>query len=127
MDRTGANFFKVVEGMKLRLKASPVPMVIPIGAEESFTGVVDLIMMKAIIWDEASQGMLFDYRDIPAELVAHLVCSPAAVGLCGAELATGAGWFGLRSHPGPIGSISFGGPALPEWFDPTLRQVAQPR
>ena len=65
--------------------------------------------------------------DIPAELVAHLVCSPAAVGLCGAELATGAGWFGLRSHPGPIGSISFGGPALPEWFDPTLRQVAQPR
>jgi elongation factor G len=55
--------------MKLRLKASPVPMVIPIGAEENFTGVVDLIKMKAIIWDEASQGMLFDYRDIPAELV----------------------------------------------------------
>ena len=70
MDRTGANFFKVVEGMKLRLKASPVPMVIPIGAEESFTGVVDLIMMKAIIWDEASQGMKFEYRDIPAELLA---------------------------------------------------------
>jgi elongation factor G len=69
MDRTGANFFKVVEGMKLRLKANPVPMVIPIGAEENFTGVVDLIMMKAIIWDEASQGMKFEYRDIPAELV----------------------------------------------------------
>ena len=69
MDRTGANFFKVVEGMKLRLKASPVPMVIPIGAEENFTGVVDLIMMKAIIWDEASQGMKFEYRDIPAELL----------------------------------------------------------
>ena len=69
MDRTGANFFKVVEQMKLRLKASPVPMVIPIGAEENFTGVVDLIKMKAIIWDEASQGMKFDYRDIPAELV----------------------------------------------------------
>jgi elongation factor G len=69
MDRTGANFFKVVDQMKLRLKASPVPMVIPIGAEENFTGVVDLIKMKAIIWDEASQGMLFDYRDIPAELV----------------------------------------------------------
>jgi elongation factor G len=51
------------------LKASPVPMVIPIGAEENFTGVVDLIKMKAIIWDEASQGMLFDYKDIPAELV----------------------------------------------------------
>ncbi|MEY3487987.1 MAG: hypothetical protein RL075_1992 [Pseudomonadota bacterium] len=70
MDRTGANFFKVVEGMKLRLKASPVPMVIPIGAEENFTGVVDLIMMKAIIWDEASQGMKFEYRDIPADLLA---------------------------------------------------------
>ena len=69
MDRTGANFFKVVEQMKLRLKASPVPMVIPIGAEENFTGVVDLIKMKAIIWDEASQGMKFDYREIPAELV----------------------------------------------------------
>ncbi|MFZ2736878.1 MAG: elongation factor G [Burkholderiaceae bacterium] len=69
MDRTGANFFKVVDQMKLRLKASPVPMVIPIGAEEHFTGVVDLIKMKAIIWDEASQGMLFDYRDIPADLV----------------------------------------------------------
>jgi elongation factor G len=69
MDRTGANFFKVVEQMKLRLKASPVPMVIPIGAEENFTGVVDLLKMKAIIWDEASQGMKFDYREIPAELV----------------------------------------------------------
>ena len=69
MDRTGANFFKVVEQMKLRLKANPIPMVIPIGAEENFTGVVDLIKMKAIIWDEASQGMLFDYREIPAELV----------------------------------------------------------
>jgi elongation factor G len=69
MDRTGANFFKVVDQMKLRLKASPVPMVIPIGAEENFTGVVDLIKMKAIIWDEASQGMLFDYREIPAELL----------------------------------------------------------
>ena len=69
MDRTGANFFKVVEGMKLRLKANPVPMVIPIGAEENFTGVVDLIKMKAIIWDEASQGMKFDYREIPAELL----------------------------------------------------------
>ncbi len=69
MDRTGANFFKVVEQMKLRLKANPVPMVIPIGAEENFTGVVDLIKMKAIIWDEASQGMLFDYHEIPAELL----------------------------------------------------------
>jgi elongation factor G len=70
MDRQGANFFKVVEQMKVRLKASPVPIVIPIGAEESFTGVVDLIKMKAIIWDEASQGMKFSYEDIPADLVA---------------------------------------------------------
>ncbi|MDO8455691.1 MAG: elongation factor G [Burkholderiaceae bacterium] len=70
MDRTGANFYKVVEGMKLRLKASPVPIVIPIGAEENFTGVVDLIKMKAIIWDEASQGMKFTYEDIPADLLA---------------------------------------------------------
>ncbi len=70
MDRSGANFFKVVEQMKTRLKASPVPIVIPIGAEDTFAGVVDLIKMKAIIWDEASQGMKFDYRDIPAELQA---------------------------------------------------------
>ncbi|WP_332673555.1 elongation factor G [Aromatoleum sp.] len=68
MDRQGANFFKVVEQMKLRLKANPVPIVIPIGAEENFVGVVDLVRMKAIYWDEASQGMKFDYRDIPAEL-----------------------------------------------------------
>jgi len=69
MDRTGANFFKVVDQMKLRLKANPVPIVIPIGAEENFTGVVDLRKMKAIIWDEASQGMKFTFEDIPAELV----------------------------------------------------------
>ena len=69
MDRTGANFFKVVDQMKLRLKANPIPIVIPIGAEENFTGVVDLRKMKAIILDEASQGMKFEYRDIPAELV----------------------------------------------------------
>jgi elongation factor G len=69
MDRTGANFFKVVDQMKLRLKANPVPIVIPIGAEENFTGVVDLRKMKAIIWDEASQGMKFTFEDIPADLV----------------------------------------------------------
>jgi elongation factor G len=69
MDRTGANFFKVVDQMKMRLKASPVPIVIPIGAEENFTGVVDLIKMKAIIWDEASQGMKFNFEDIPANLL----------------------------------------------------------
>jgi elongation factor G len=69
MDRTGANFFKVVDQMKLRLKANPVPIVIPIGAEDNFTGVVDLRKMKAIIWDEASQGMKFTFEDIPADLV----------------------------------------------------------
>ena len=71
MDRTGANFFKVYEQMKTRLSANPVPIVIPIGAEENFTGVVDLVKMKAIIWDEASQGMKFTYSDIPAELEAE--------------------------------------------------------
>ncbi|MDO9089577.1 MAG: elongation factor G [Burkholderiaceae bacterium] len=70
MDRTGANFFKVVDQMRQRLKANPVPIVIPIGAEENFTGVIDLIKMKAIIWDEASQGMKFEYREIPADLSA---------------------------------------------------------
>ncbi|MEQ1532471.1 MAG: elongation factor G [Sideroxydans sp.] len=70
MDRTGANFFKVVTQMETRLKATPVPLVIPIGAEEGFVGVVDLIKMKAIIWDEASQGMKFDYSEIPADLQA---------------------------------------------------------
>ena len=69
MDRTGANFFKVYDQMKLRLKANPVPVVIPIGAEENFKGVVDLRKMKAIIWDEATQGMKFNFEDIPADLV----------------------------------------------------------
>jgi elongation factor G len=70
MDRTGANFFKVYEQMRSRLKANPVPMQVPIGAEENFQGVIDLVKMKAIYWDEASQGMKFDYREIPAELLA---------------------------------------------------------
>ena len=68
MDRTGANFFKVYEQMKSRLKANPVPIVVPIGAEEHFKGVVDLLKMKAIVWDEASQGTKFEYVPIPAEL-----------------------------------------------------------
>ena len=71
MDRQGADFFKVVDQMGSRLKANPVPIVIPIGKEDYFQGVVDLIKMKAIYWDEASQGMKFDYRDIPAELQAQ--------------------------------------------------------
>lgn len=70
MDRAGANFFKVYEQMRARLKANPIPLQVPIGAEEKFEGVVDLIKMKAVYWDEASQGMKFDYRDIPADLKA---------------------------------------------------------
>ncbi|MFA5083345.1 MAG: elongation factor G, partial [Hydrogenophilaceae bacterium] len=69
MDRSGANFFKVYEQMRTRLKANPVPIQVPIGAEDKFAGVVDLVKMKAILWDEASQGMKFEYGDIPADLV----------------------------------------------------------
>ena len=69
MDRTGANFFKVYEQMRLRLKANPVAIQIPIGSEDNFKGVVDLVKMKAIFWDEASKGMKFEYAEIPAELV----------------------------------------------------------
>ena len=70
MDRAGADFFKVYDQMRARLKANPIPLQVPIGAEEKFEGVVDLIKMKAIYWDEESQGMKFDYRDIPADLKA---------------------------------------------------------
>ena len=70
MDRTGANFFKVYEQMRARLKANPIPMQVPIGAEENFEGVVDLVKMKAIYWDDSSQGMKFDYREIPENLIA---------------------------------------------------------
>ena len=69
MDRTGADFDKVVGQLKSRLGANPVPMQVPIGAEENFEGVVDLVKMKAIYWDVESQGMKFEYRDIPANLV----------------------------------------------------------
>jgi len=68
MDRTGANFFKVYDQLKTRLRANPVPIVIPVGAEDTFKGVIDLIKMKAIIWDDATQGVKFEYGDIPAEL-----------------------------------------------------------
>ena len=68
MDRVGANFFKVYDQMKSRLKANPVPIQVPIGAEDKFEGVVDLVKMKAIYWDDASQGMKYDMRDIPADL-----------------------------------------------------------
>ncbi len=69
MDRQGANFFRVVEQMKTRLRANPVPIVIPVGAEDSFSGVVDLLKMKSIIWNDATQGTTFEYGDIPADLV----------------------------------------------------------
>ena len=69
MDRTGANFFKVHDQMRARLKANPIPIQIPIGAEENFKGVVDLVKMKAILWDDESQGIKFTYEDIPADLV----------------------------------------------------------
>ncbi|MGB3462800.1 elongation factor G [Rhodanobacter lindaniclasticus] len=68
MDRTGANFEKVVSQLKSRLGAHPVPMQVPIGAEDNFTGVIDLLRMKAISWDMETQGMKFDLSDIPAEL-----------------------------------------------------------
>ena len=69
MDRAGADFFKVHEQMKSRLKANPIPIQVPIGAAETFTGVVDLVKMKAIIWNEADNGVTFDYKDIPEELI----------------------------------------------------------
>lgn len=69
MDRTGANFFRVVEQVKERLGGNPVPIVVPIGAEDTFEGVVDLLEMKSIIWDVPSQGMKFEYGEIPADLV----------------------------------------------------------
>ncbi|MDC8011526.1 elongation factor G [Tahibacter soli] len=68
MDRTGADFKKVVGQLKSRLGANPVPMQVPIGAEENFEGVIDLVKMKAIYWDPDSQGTKFEYRDIPAHL-----------------------------------------------------------
>ncbi len=71
MDRQGANFLRVYEQVKQRLKASPVPIQLPIGAEDGFEGVIDLVKMKAIFWDEASQGMKFEERPIPEALVAE--------------------------------------------------------
>ena len=71
MDRAGANFHRCVEQIRTRLRANPLPIQIPIGAEESFEGVVDLIRMKAIYWDMETQGMKFEYREIPQELKAQ--------------------------------------------------------
>src|SRR5581483_4726453 len=69
MDRIGADFFKVYRQMRERLRGNPVPIQIPIGAEDKFAGVVDLVRMKAIYWDDSTQGMKFEYREIPAELL----------------------------------------------------------
>ena len=69
MDRAGANFMRVYEQMQTRLKAHPVPVQLPIGAEEKFEGVVDLVKMRAIYWDDSTQGMKFEEREIPPELL----------------------------------------------------------
>lgn len=69
MDRSGADFFKVHDQMRLRLKANPIPLQIPIGSEDKFEGVVDLVKMKSIIWDDASQGTKFQYGEIPEALL----------------------------------------------------------
>src|SRR5213079_679767 len=71
MDRVGANYFKSYEHIRSRLKGNPVPIQVPLGTEDSFAGVIDLVAMEAIYWDEASQGMKFDRRPIPAELAAE--------------------------------------------------------
>ncbi len=71
MDRVGANFFRVYDQIKTRLHGNPVPVAIPLGAEDNFRGVVDLLEMKAIIWDDATQGATFEYEDIPADLQAE--------------------------------------------------------
>jgi len=68
MDRAGADFLKVVEQMKERLGANPVPIQLAIGAEDHFKGVIDLIKMKRIIWNEADQGTTFEYDDIPEDM-----------------------------------------------------------
>ncbi len=70
MDRSGANFMRVYEQIKARLKAVPIPIQLPIGAEDKFEGVIDLVKMKAIYWDEESKGTKFEERDIPADLIA---------------------------------------------------------
>ena len=68
MDRAGADFFKCYEQMRSRLKANPIPIQVPIGSAENFTGVVDLVKMKEIIWNEEDNGVTFEYKDIREEL-----------------------------------------------------------
>ncbi len=71
MDRAGANFLRVVDQIKKRLGAVPVPVQLPIGAEEKYQGVVDLVKMKALYWDDATKGMTFEERDIPPDMLAE--------------------------------------------------------
>ena len=71
MDRAGANFLRCVQQIRERLRGNPVPVQLPIGAEEGFEGVIDLIRMKAIYWDMETQGMRFEYRDVPESLRAE--------------------------------------------------------
>jgi elongation factor G len=71
MDRVGANFLRVFDQMKTRLKGNPVVIQLPIGAEDKFAGIVDLVRMKAIYWDESSQGMKFEMKDVPADMKAQ--------------------------------------------------------
>jgi len=73
MDRAGANFLRCVEQIRTRLRGNPVPIQLPIGAEDGFGGVVDLVKMKSIIWDDETQGMKFEYREIPAEMRAECI------------------------------------------------------
>ena len=70
MDRAGAEFLRVVDQVRERLGANPVPVQLPIGAEDEFAGIVDLIRMRAIYWDEADMGVSFDVREIPENLAA---------------------------------------------------------
>src|SRR5690606_20315974 len=71
MDRIGADFFKSYQHIRERLKGNPIPIQLPIGAEDKFEGVVDLVRMKAIYWDDSTQGMKYEMRDIPAQLEAE--------------------------------------------------------
>jgi elongation factor G len=71
MDRAGADFLRCVEQIRTRLRGNPVPVQLPIGAEDNFEGVVDLIRMKSIYWDDSTEGMRFEYRDIPADMAAQ--------------------------------------------------------
>lgn len=85
MDRAGADFYRVVEQIRTRLKAVPVPLQLPIGREEDFEGVIDLIDMKSIYWDEKTKGMTFERRDIPEDMQAKAEEYRAAMVECAAE------------------------------------------